>query len=209
MSWTIGADSDDEGLKRLNDAVEEAAKRNILMFCAASDEGVRLDTSFPGQSPSCFKIGAATTWGTAHKSVGTSNNRIDYIFPGHHVRTTATAPDKTNFSNGSSVATALAAGLVALILRCVQFAVEYLKENGRKEEAHKMERHLEALRTRKRMQQTFEMIGEHKINKTSYLEVWNVFKAASTKLDDEMPSRKREWVLRIANRLVQQRVVSA
>jgi hypothetical protein len=209
MSWTIGADSNDEGVKKLNEAVEEAAKRKILMFCAASDQGISLDTSFPGQSPSCFKIGAATTWGTAHKSVGTSNNHVDYIFPGHHVHSGDPAADKPNLLMGSSVATALAAGLVALILRCVQFAVQYLQEEGREEEAQKMQKHLEALRSRKRMQQTFEMIGEHKINKTSYLEVWNVFKAAGTKIDDEMPSRKREWVLRIANRLVEQRVVSA
>lgn len=38
MSWSIErTDSNDEGIKKLNAAVEEAAKQKILMLCAASD----------------------------------------------------------------------------------------------------------------------------------------------------------------------------
>lgn len=150
------------------------------------------------------------TWGTAHKSVGTSSNHVDYIFPGHNVvqeRGSEQRADKANLLTGSSVATAFAAGLAALILRCVQFAAQQLLEEGGKGgggRSDEMSRHLEDLKTRERMQEAFEQIRSITINNTKYVEVWNVFEVPGTKIEDEDPVKEREWALKIAERLVGQ-----
>lgn len=67
-----------------------------------------------------------------------------------------------------------------------------------------MSRHLEDLKTRERMQEAFEQIRSITINNTKYVEVWNVFEVPGTKIEDEDPVKKREWALKIAERLVSQ-----
>ncbi|KAJ4286233.1 hypothetical protein N0V90_013267 [Kalmusia sp. IMI 367209] len=208
MSWTIDSDGNDDGIAKLKAALLEAEKRNILLFCAAQDQGVKLDTSFPGQSSACFKIGAATSWGTAHKSSGTSTNHVDYIFPGQNIaqdQSGSQRSDKAPLLTGSSVATAFAAGLAALILRCVQCAAQCYEEVKNKEEAQKMDIDFEALKDRTRMQQAFESIGEVRVDNTKYLMVWNVFGKAGTQAKDDDPFEKREWILKIAKSLVHQK----
>ena len=127
MSWTIEETADNEvHIEKLKEAVEKAAKKPILMFCAASDGGAISDKSFPGKGPrdSVFKIGAATEDGKAWKWVGDESN-IDFIFPGHEVvqeRYKEALLQNSNLLTGSSVATAIAAGLAALVLDCVRLA---------------------------------------------------------------------------------------
>jgi hypothetical protein len=211
MSWTIDSDGNDDGIAKLKTALGEAEKKSILLFCAAQDQGVKLDTSFPGESSACFKIGAATSWGTAHKSSGTSTNHIDYIFPGQNIAQDSSGSqrtDKAPLLNGSSVATAFAAGLAALILRCVQCAAQCYEEENRDEDARKMDKHFEALKDRARMQQAFESIGEVRVDNTKYLMVWNVFGKVGTQTKDDDPFEKRRWIIRVAENLVHQKELS-
>ena len=127
MSWTIErTDENKSDILALEQAVQDAAKKRILMFCAASDGGAVSDRSFPASSVKgvLFKIGAATEEGSKWKWVGDATN-IDFIFPGHKVvkeRYTEAPIQSCNLLTGSSVATAIAAGLAALILDCVQRA---------------------------------------------------------------------------------------
>lgn len=210
MSWTIeSTESNEDGIKKLKAAVEEAADKNILMFCAASDQGVSADTSFPGKTALCFKIGAATTWGTPLKSTGTSNKHFDYIFPGQNIAQERGGEQRLNPLTGSSVATAFASGLAALILRCVQFAAHHLSQEENMDSARRnyrkaeeMKKSLVALRTRERMQEAFEQFMPAWINNTKYVEVWNIFESAGTKIEDQDPQEMQEWILKIAERLV-------
>lgn len=211
MSWTIDSDGNDPGIGRLKTALADAEKKPILLFCAAQDQGIKLDTSFPGESSACFKIGAASSWGTAHKSVGTSTNHIDYIFPGQNIAQDGSESQKSNKApllSGSSVATAFAAGLAALILRCVQCAAQCYEEDNRNEDAQKMDTHFQALKKRARMQQAFESIGEVRVDHTKYLEVWNVFGQIGTRSNDDDPAEMRRWITRVAARLVHKKVLS-
>ena len=127
MSWTIErTDENKSDILALEQAVQVAANKRILMFCAASDGGPVSDRSFPARSVKevLFKIGAATEEGSKWKWVGDATN-IDFIFPGHKVvkeRYTEAPIQSCNLLTGSSVATAIAAGLAALILDCVQRA---------------------------------------------------------------------------------------
>lgn len=133
MSWTIERTVDNEShIGNLEKAVQAAAKKPILMFCAASDGGAISDKSFPAESlrDLVFKIGAATEEGKAWKWVGDEKN-IDFIFPGHDVvqeRYPEALLQSCNLLTGSSVATAIAAGLAALVLDCVQLAALHYQE---------------------------------------------------------------------------------
>ncbi|KAF8251578.1 hypothetical protein K440DRAFT_67976 [Wilcoxina mikolae CBS 423.85] len=88
---------------------------NILMFCAANDEGldVRYDQTYPAACKNMvICIGAAKPSGKTDANVGEQN--VDFTIPGQVVL------DQPR--SGSSVSTALAAGLAGLILFCVSIS---------------------------------------------------------------------------------------
>ena len=131
MSWTIKKTEENAShIEDLEKTVKTAATNGILMFCAASDGGAVTDQTFPAESrrDSVFKIGAATEEGQVWKWVG-EQNHIDFIFPGDKVVQDRYQPEallqECNLLTGSSVATALAAGLAALVLDCVQLAASH------------------------------------------------------------------------------------
>ena len=133
MSWTIKKTEENACyIEDLETTVTRAATNGILMFCAASDGGAVTDHTFPAESrrDSVFKIGAATEEGKVWKWVG-EQNHIDFIFPGDKVVQDRYKPEallrECNLLTGSSVATALAAGLAALVLDCVQLAASHYK----------------------------------------------------------------------------------
>ena len=133
MSWTIErTDENKSDIFALEQAVQDAANKRILMFCAASDGGPVSDRSFPARSVKevLFKIGAATEEGSKWKWVGDATH-IDFIFPGHKVvkeRYSEAPIQSCNLLTGSSVATAIAAGLAALVLDCVQRAALHYED---------------------------------------------------------------------------------
>ncbi|KAI1102252.1 hypothetical protein F4804DRAFT_343395 [Jackrogersella minutella] len=67
-------------------AAKLAACNNILMFCAATDQGAYKDKTYPAATAtkSIFKIGAAEASGAALKWIG-DQSLVDFIFPGHRV----------------------------------------------------------------------------------------------------------------------------
>ncbi|KAF4537178.1 uncharacterized protein LTHEOB_11556 [Lasiodiplodia theobromae] len=124
MSWTIEETVSNVGsLKQLREAINEAVEANILLFCSANDQ-ISNDNSFPGLcTEKRFKIGAATQYRKPTDSTG--EIPVNFIMPGQNVlreRPEQVPLDSCNLLTGSSVATALASGLAALILHCVQFA---------------------------------------------------------------------------------------
>ena len=132
MSWSIErTDENKFDIVALESAVRDAANNRILMFCAASDGGAVSDRSFPAKSVNelLFKIGAATEEGSKWKWVGDANH-VNFIFPGYRVVQERYEAFLKNckFLTGSSVATAIAAGLAALILDCVQRAALHYEE---------------------------------------------------------------------------------
>ena len=120
MSWSIDTSKPHT---RLENAIMEANKKRIIMFCASIDEGVTaLDNTYPGKMDSCIKIGAST--GTGAKLSWVSDH--DFLFPGEVPKPAAS---ETNLwtsshvgSSGSSVSTALAAGLAGVLLYCDRLA---------------------------------------------------------------------------------------
>jgi coenzyme F420-reducing hydrogenase delta subunit len=117
-SWAIPKTVENTNAsKALGAAVSAAEEEDILIFCAASDLGP--DAHEHNSMPAIFRdkvfcIGAATPAGVKDPKVG--KQEVDYIVPGDHNVGTNERPLEIN---GSSIATALAAGLAGLILHWI------------------------------------------------------------------------------------------
>ncbi|KAL9115293.1 MAG: hypothetical protein Q9187_007331, partial [Circinaria calcarea] len=142
MSWTVAPPTG--GIKKAFDnALEKAIENNILMFCSSKDSGHFSDPHYPSgyRSEAVFKIGAANPSGLPYERAG-SLDKLDYIFPGVEVvqRHTKAPPGVQNLSaeTGSSVATALGAGLAALIMYCAKIGSMYGKVGLKEEDVSKL-----------------------------------------------------------------------
>jgi hypothetical protein len=115
--------------------LEEAVKRRVLMFCSAPDKGNFTTSDYPSgpwhNQRAFFLIGAASADGNAF--LWTREEGTTYLLPGVDVirghlekaRSTPGIPNRIAeyTDTGSSVSTALAAGLAAMIIYCVKASV--------------------------------------------------------------------------------------
>lgn len=119
MSWSlVRKPENDTQIRRLEVLIQDAARRNIIMYCAAADQGLYDSNDrdlFPkGADTQHIKaVGSANERG--YSSTFVNENQVDYLFPGEQIETLC--PGK-----GSSAATALAAGFAGLILSCFRDA---------------------------------------------------------------------------------------
>jgi subtilisin family serine protease len=176
-----------KGIAELEKAIGLAASEGILMFCAAADQGAYIDNSYPAASPTkkLFKIGAAEASGTAIKWLG-DPRAVDFIFPGHNVvkeRPGDVPIDKHTSLSGSSVATALAAGLAAVILYSVQ--VGALTPTDRARHKGVTMDDFRALKKHNRMRDAFLDIGTTDDSQKKYIAVWQRFKDAVKRSETE------------------------
>ena len=122
-SWAISAKQpyNDDQIK-LDDALKAAAGQNILIFCAASDGGpdTAVKDSLPAAASQVFCIGGATGTGVRDPIVG--KQAVKYLVPGSC--TTVNDQGRHVELRGSSVATALAAGLAGVILQWISISPE-------------------------------------------------------------------------------------
>ena len=185
MSWTITelpnvenlGPKDRVALGDLEAAISEASKANIVMFCSASDEGPVQTPSYPSKvTKRIFRIGAADSYGFVTKAVGDDND-VDFILPGKLVEEETDYDDRatrdTQYWTGSSVATALASGLAALILYCAQIRISRAAPKSAEENCALA--HFGMLKTHNGMMQAFRSIGTTATSKGKYLTVWDAF----------------------------------
>ncbi|KAI5860379.1 hypothetical protein GGS23DRAFT_581183 [Durotheca rogersii] len=121
MSWNVchvsgrmTAEERDE-IKNFEAAITEAAREDILVFGAACDvkQSTPSDTWVPCGNQNVFSIGATDMDFDVKKYVNL-NKKVDYLFPGEHILSRIEDADA-----GNSGATALAAGLAALVFFCM------------------------------------------------------------------------------------------
>jgi hypothetical protein len=130
MSWTVSQPPAQSPHKAAFDAaLKRAVDSNVLMFCSAKDSGHVNDQYYPaGYNPDSFvKVGASSPAGLPYDWAGPLN-RLDFLFPGvevvqQHGGGYPSGISKLSVETGSSVATALGAGLAALVMSCARVAV--------------------------------------------------------------------------------------
>lgn len=120
MSWTIESNSTEgQEIKRLKDAISSAENKNILMFCSADDKGaISSDQCYPNAWKKSLLIGAANETGSMCDWVPAHQGSEMFIFPGLNIPFSPWIDAPDNFESGSSVATAIAAGLAGVLLFC-------------------------------------------------------------------------------------------
>ncbi|KAI8278742.1 Major intracellular serine protease [Colletotrichum sp. SAR 10_98] len=230
MSWTIknamtgghtspmGSDSrngsfsekpsmEQRDIQALGDAIDDAAKAGILMFCSASDDiqaGAMDTLPYQKQPGYIFRIGAATYLG--QRDGHTEDvKRIDYFFPGNQVAEAKNprSSEPVKYHDGSTVGTALAAGLASLLIYCARITEHRLAEKKGQENSRMASTCVglaDALRLQKNMKQALDNIKSSQWTDAKYLPVWAIFKPKA----DDMEKAKDEdkWV--ILERLVVQ-----
>ncbi|KAI8274112.1 hypothetical protein K4K60_010027 [Colletotrichum sp. SAR11_57] len=109
MSWNVTLAQDSDDRKQLEDAIRDADRANILLFCAASENKPSTSGNevLPSACKETFSIGAASQYQHRRDYVG---DDAVFLFPSEH----------DEGDDGSSAATALAAGLAGLILYCLK-----------------------------------------------------------------------------------------
>ncbi|OHE93567.1 hypothetical protein CORC01_11164 [Colletotrichum orchidophilum] len=186
MSWSVEpTDANKDWLLDLRDSLMLADKNNILMFCAASDQGKTADKSYPGQysrgpQSTLFKIGAATATGAEYHYVSLKD--VDFLFPGRVVEkeqdeevadSAASMRPKDRSSEGSSIATAFASGLAGIILYILQLVSCYYKDD---EDVPAVARYYDRIRDNPRkMKEVFERLAATNMK---FVEVWRAFETA-------------------------------
>ncbi|KAL4921648.1 hypothetical protein BDW62DRAFT_114630 [Aspergillus aurantiobrunneus] len=198
MSWTVNSNT--RGAFKA--AIERAAKAKILMFCAASDKGKGKDINYPHNcSPNdTFRVGAVKASGQIWEWVP-EPEKLDIGLPGHDVLMKHDLPQGNEFKleshTGSSVATALATGLAALILECVRLGHAYcVAYKVHDPDLNITENDYTFLRTREGMMKAFARIGMTE----KLIEVVNVFDRGPDELKGN--SSKLETAARIARKVL-------
>ncbi|KAK3314432.1 hypothetical protein B0H66DRAFT_583437 [Apodospora peruviana] len=172
MSWTIEPPENEGERRVLEEAILQADKANILMFCSAPDQGAKQTDTYPSRATRrIFTIGAAGPSGETTSFVG-NPEKINFTFPGDRVELMGSAPnDTTREISGSSAATALAAGFCALLLYCVQVRLLTTRE----EQKAQVRREFAALKKHEEMMRAFRTIGTSPESNGKFIMVWQAF----------------------------------
>ncbi|KAF5565820.1 intracellular serine protease [Fusarium phyllophilum] len=191
MSWTIPKPEQGSKLRERLDAVlKRACDRKVIMFCSSSDQ-IDNTEHYPSayDKKRIFRIGAAHDDGSPY---GHSGNDNHFIFPGVNVNTSGgrslpqyladkrLAPKE---STGSSIATALAAGLAAMITHC--FKATALSsalarvQQGKDEQVHAdlgKESDVKRISEHDVLGEAFKKLG--KAHNDQFIQVWKRFNPA-------------------------------
>ncbi|KAM0329394.1 hypothetical protein ACHAQA_004701 [Verticillium albo-atrum] len=184
MSWTVSPPTDADDKEKFDEAMRSAAKKKILMFCSSSDGGHYSDTDYPSASArdSLFRIGAAQDDGLPYSWAGPVD-KLDYIFPGVEVVQRSSRPtpgglEKWKPETGSSISTALAAGLAALVVYCVKIGALHTQSNPGAKATGVTAADVELIKMHKNMKQAFDGIGASRETQHKFIEVWRLFESA-------------------------------
>ncbi|KAL7940996.1 hypothetical protein V8C42DRAFT_336141 [Trichoderma barbatum] len=184
MSWTLPmAKNQNKSKSPLYDVLQKAVDKNVLMFCSAPDDGKFTELDYPSGPwrDRFFRIGAAAADGTVFQ--WTPDVDITYVLPGvevivdHSFQATERFNKRAKdfkFETGSSVATALAAGLAAMVIYCVKASILSIKTANQNkgstvgitiaDDAAKMIANPDS------MKRAFARLGE--VTKVNFIQVW-------------------------------------
>jgi hypothetical protein len=199
MSWTLPKpDAKTIERERLDAVLSRSCEETVLMFCSSPDRKSQNETQHYTSyfnRKKIFLIGAADDSGTLYSHSGTQN---DFIFPGINVSVSGdhnrnNTTSLTRELTGSSIATALAAGLAAMMTYCFKAsalaAVLPRIEQGKILAASSTElikpEDVNAVAHNDGIEMVFKRIGTIESYCTPFIPVWNRFRHATQVLGDE------------------------
>ena len=111
----------------LHDRIIDASRNGIVQLCSTHDEGSNVQNAWPAGWAETITVAACNEFGSLLHRVPPEESGYDYKIHGEDV-SAGVVPflNSTDKISGSSVATAIAAGLSSLILSC-----DYLENPGR------------------------------------------------------------------------------
>ncbi|KAI0437606.1 hypothetical protein F4803DRAFT_565896 [Xylaria telfairii] len=207
MSWTvrhqIGSDENNSSdITRIRNALHRATTNEKLVFCSAPDRGDislnELSSYLPIGSgiPGLFRIGAAKADNTPWPQAG-GRKIVDYVLPGHHV--TEKEGDEVfqknkSLKSGSSIATALAAGLAALMIHIVRMAAIRTYELKRENDVEAMLIKVDELKMIKSSATMRKVFDSMTMDKT-FVHVWSKFHQRGNELKaaEEADDKAEKW----------------
>ena len=135
ISWTCAENLDDNDIGKLETKIQKAAK-NSLIFCATGDKGPFAERSYPAGFSVPIKICSCSISGMPSRNAESQN--ADFYVPAEDLD--VPVPRYLNLgakgaAQGSSAATAIAAGLATLILSLARFAYYGLDDESSEYEA--------------------------------------------------------------------------
>ncbi|KAH7006545.1 hypothetical protein EDB82DRAFT_421244 [Fusarium venenatum] len=179
MSWTLPMENSQNADNPVRSVLQQAINGNVLMFCSAPDKGKFTGADYPSAPfpTKFFRIGAANADGTVFNW---TPEDITFILPGVHViedqiRRKSSIPTQGTVSQehtGSSVATALGAGLAAMILYCLKASILGIKIANRNSDAIPAipAERLKQIKQRDAMRGAFESLGS--LTSHKFIQVW-------------------------------------
>ncbi|KAL4960196.1 uncharacterized protein BDV14DRAFT_183134 [Aspergillus stella-maris] len=176
MSWTIPAKScNPQETEDFQAAIAEAIRQKKLLFCALreSEEALIAQGFYPVGLEQVFRIGSATRTGNLVKTHSGDEKSVQFILPGLEVLLDNNE-EETRTLNGSSVATALAAGLAALILFCADLVDQDAAIMGHH---NRVVERGQTLRNTAKMKKVFETMSRES-NQGKFPEVQKYFRVA-------------------------------
>lgn len=213
MSWTVNEPQD--GRKtRLDEALSNASKKGILMFCSSPDEGVYGGDHYPtAYGPDkFFRIGASQADGHPYSWV--LLDKVDYLFPGVDV-VQANKKDirlrgveDRKGETGSSISTALAAGLAALVIWFVIIGAKYSwDENQGGVGGDGLDANdVKTIQHIKEMKQAFKKLGASRESNEKFIEIWSVLDDRARALKelhgDQNVKAARQVIHKLARNLI-------
>lgn len=205
MSWTIHkpanypSDKEDSSVKALKDAIDRAREKKILMFCSAVDDVAQTSTEWLPYSQApyyIFRIGSAGAYGQREMNTE-DQHKISWFFPGQQVAE-ATDPRSASaleYHDGSSVATALAAGLASLIIYLANLMqIRYDQRiDGEAGFSGDFTKYVNRLASRENMKKAFDSISGETHHEKTFLPVWTRFGKAAESMSGKAVSEEKKW----------------
>ncbi|KAK2048393.1 hypothetical protein LZ31DRAFT_591678 [Colletotrichum somersetense] len=195
-AMTTGEADDIRALER---AIDLAAGKGILMFCSASDDiqaGAMDTLPYQKQPGAVFRIGAALSMGLRDPQSEDVRN-IDYYFPDNQVAeaNNPRSAEPVKYHDGSSVGTALAAGLASLIIYYVRLIEHYKAEKREQNSVRGSTPYAslaERLKHHRSMKQALDNIKSSNWEDPKYLPVWDVFGNRADWIKDAL-NEEEKW----------------
>lgn len=177
----------EDAIMALRAAINHAKDRGILIFCSAPDDIKNKDADTLPYSQAkgyIFRVGAPDFY--SWDDIATEDQRtIDCLVPGRvadEFDPRQPQNEVLRYDSGSSVATALAAGMASLILYMVNLTKIYYSDDPQNLE--RMSRYGDLLRSRDGMKRAFDNINTGNYYEERVLVLWRMFESTAEKMDN-------------------------